>query len=143
MRFFALLTALFVLSACTTLKGGALRPFYTPAVLAPEDGTVASNIPYRTGEGTHPEKHTLDLYRPNGSGWPVLVFFHGGSFVGGAKAKRLGPHDIYGNIGRFYAARGYGVAVVNYRLQPEVTWVEELDDVAAAVSWVVHESPFY
>ncbi len=36
-----------------------------------------------------------------------------------------------------------GVAVVNYRLQPSVTWVDELDDVAAAVSWVVRESRSY
>lgn len=143
LRFFALLAAVAVLSACATAKGVALRPFYTPAVLAPEVGTVILDIHYRTGEGADPDKHTLDLYRPKGSGWPVPVFFHGGSFEGGDKAKRLGPHDIYGNIGRFYAARGYGVAVVNYRLQPGVTWVDELDDVATAVSWVVHQSPSY
>src|SRR5262249_20796268 len=44
--------------------------------------------------------------------------------------------DIYGNIGRFYASHGIGVAVISYRLQPKVAWPEQITDVARAVAWV-------
>jgi acetyl esterase/lipase len=44
--------------------------------------------------------------------------------------------DVYGNIGRFYAARGIGVAVINYRLQPTVGWRDQVADVARALAWV-------
>ena len=61
---------------------------------------------------------------------------HGGSWVEGDKALEIGSFDPYQNIGRFYAARGVGVAVINYRLQPEVTWREQVEDVARAVGWL-------
>ena len=66
----------------------------------------------------------------------MMVFVHGGGWVEGDKALRFGGQDVYGNIGRFYAARGIGVAVISYRLQPQVTWREQVDDVASAVAWV-------
>lgn len=100
----------------------------------------------------HP-KHRLDLFLPadpadsgteiegeprseGDRGWPVLVFVHGGGWTEGDKGHEVGGQDIYGNIGRFYAARGFGVAVVNYRLQPSVHWREQAADVARAVVWL-------
>ncbi len=44
--------------------------------------------------------------------------------------------DVYGNIGRFFASQGIGVAIINYRLQPHVTWREQVQDVAQATAWV-------
>jgi acetyl esterase/lipase len=41
---------------------------------------------------------------------------------------------VYGNIGRFFAAHGVGTAVVSYRLQPEVGWQDQVDDVERAVA---------
>ncbi len=100
------------------------------------------------------DKHRLDLFRPAGStgsigstgstgstataetGWPILVFVHGGGWTSGDRALTVGGRDVYGNIGRFFAARGVGVAVISYRLQPEVSWREQLDDVGAALRWV-------
>jgi acetyl esterase/lipase len=55
----------------------------------------------------------------------------------GDKSLRIGGEDIYGNIGRFYASQGIGVAVINYRLQPEVNWRQQVEDVAKATGWVV------
>ena len=80
--------------------------------------------------------YKLDLYLPATSGWPVIVFVHGGNWDSGSKDLRAGGADVYANIGRFYASRGIGVAVINYRLQPRVQWPEQVDDVRAAVSWV-------
>ena len=66
----------------------------------------------------------------------MFVFVHGGNWDAGDKGLRVGGVDVYGNIGRFYAARGIGVAVINYRLQPAVNWREQVKDVAAATDWV-------
>ena len=80
--------------------------------------------------------HKLDLYLPATRDWPVIVFVHGGNWDSGSKDFRAGGADVYINIGRFYASRGIGVAVINYRLQPRARWPGQVDDVRAAVSWV-------
>ncbi len=59
--------------------------------------------------------HTLDLYLPTQREWPVIVFVHGGGWDSGDKNYRAGGADVYANIGRYYATRGIGVAVINYR----------------------------
>jgi acetyl esterase/lipase len=66
----------------------------------------------------------------------VIVFVHGGGWDSGDKDFRAGGADVYANIGRFYAARGIAVAVINYRLQPRVKWPEQVEDVRTAFSWV-------
>jgi acetyl esterase/lipase len=112
----------------------AVRLFYREAVL-PEH-QVHKELIYWTGPDTDLRKHRLDFYVPKGRDWPVLIFVHGGSWRSGDKALQFGAADPYGNIGRFYAARGIGVAVINYRLQPRVTWREQIKDVARALAWV-------
>jgi para-nitrobenzyl esterase len=48
-------------------------------------------------------------------GWPVLVFLHGGAFIGGASSDALDGHDLYD--GRSLAEAGRAVVVtVDYRL---------------------------
>jgi acetyl esterase/lipase len=80
--------------------------------------------------------HMLDLYLPPLKDWPVIVFVHGGNWDSGGKDLRAGGADIYANIGRFYASRDIGVAVINYRLQPRVRWTDQVEDVRAALAWV-------
>lgn len=113
-----------------------LKPFYSNAELDQTAADVRLDVPYRTDADAHPAKHRLDLFLPGDGGWPMLAFVHGGSLEKGDSAQRLAGHDIYRNIGRFYAARGVGVALINYRLQPEVNWVGQVDDVATAVAWL-------
>ncbi len=108
-----------------------VRLLYRPA---PEPARVLHDLSYRDGSD-HP-KHRLDLFLPQGENWPVLVFIHGGGWQNGDKALEVSGADVYANIGRFYAGRGIGTAVINYRLQPEVGWPEQLLDVAHAVGWV-------
>lgn len=105
------------------------------------DDQVIRDIPYRVDDGADASKHRLDLFLPEppqrrDDPWPVIVFAHGGGWTSGDKALRAGGRDVYGNIGRYFAARGIGVAVVNYRLQFDVTWREQVADVADAVGWV-------
>ena len=99
-----------------------------------EEEQVRRDICYREGSGD--EKHRLDIYLPAGADFPVLIFIHGGGLASGDKGLRVSGADVYGNIGRFYASQGIGVAVINYRLQPKATWREQVEDVAHATSWV-------
>lgn len=103
---------------------------------APEPGRVIRDVAYWQAPEADPEKHRLDLFLPQGDGFATLLFVHGGGWTEGDKGLVVGGADVYGNIGRFYADRGYGVAVINYRLQPAVTWRQQVEDVARALAWV-------
>jgi acetyl esterase/lipase len=119
----------------------AIRLFYREMVLPREQ--VYSDLIYWSGPDADQRKHRLDFYIPKGRGWPVLIFVHGGSWRRGDKAQKFGGADPYGNIGRFYAARGIGVAVANYRLQPKVTWREQVQDIARVLAWVYGHAKEY
>ncbi|MDQ3171105.1 MAG: alpha/beta hydrolase [Acidobacteriota bacterium] len=94
---------------------------------------VILDVPY-AGPGSTASQR-LNLFLPERTGWPLVVFVHGGSWDEGSKDLRVGGADIYNNIGRYLAANGIGVAVAGYRLLPHVTWQTQTADVAAAVHW--------
>jgi acetyl esterase/lipase len=131
----SLILVLLGTTGCTAVAYRIGVPFFYRRADLPET-QIVRDLPYRTGPGADREKNRLDLYRPTGRGWPVMVFIHGGGWTSGDKSFRAGGADIYANIGRFYAARGIGVAVISYRLQPDVAWPAQLADVAHAVAWV-------
>jgi len=136
-RFLLLLLLATLSTGCTAVRWAGIQMFYEPAPLL--GGRVVRDLPYlEDGENQVP-KHRLDLFLPATDAtapWPTILFVHGGGWTSGDKALRVGGADIYGNVGRFYAAHGLGVAVINYRLQPEVTWKEQVADVASATAWV-------
>lgn len=82
--------------------------------------------------GDHP-RQALDLYLPLGEppneGWPVLLFFYGGSWQSGSRSE-------YRFLGEALAARGILTAVADYRLYPEVRYREFLQDSASALAWL-------
>jgi len=123
-------------SACTAVVYRVGVPFFYRRADLPAQ-QIVYDLAYWTGPEADPEKNLLDLFVPQApAGWPVLVFIHGGGWTSGDKGLRAGGADIYGNIGRFYATHGIGVAVISYRLQPQVAWPQQLADVAHAVAWV-------
>lgn len=70
----------------------------------------------------------LDLHVPvTGNRAPVVVYAHGGGFVGGV--KEMGPWASL-------PAKGFAVASIDYRLGGEARYPEPVDDVLAAISWV-------
>nr|WP_064570936.1 alpha/beta hydrolase [Gordonia sp. LAM0048] len=70
----------------------------------------------------------LDLHLPaTGGPWPVVVYIHGGSFVGGV--REMGPWNAL-------PRRGIAVASASYRLAGEVGFPEPVEDVRAAVRWL-------
>ena len=89
-------------------------------------------------EGSSHPKHRLDLYLPKDHPkFPVVVFIHGGYWRAGDRNYYSGLTGLYGTIGLSLAERGIGVAVVSYRLAPEVTIERELEDVAQAVHFTL------
>ena len=119
-RFLCLLLA-FAVSACSPLR--------TFNALVPKDpgvALVAKDQAFGPGQ-----RRRLDLYAPAGAKGPlpVIVFFYGGSWKEGDK-------ESYGWVARALAAKGFLVAVPDYRLVPEVRFPSFLEDGAAAVKWV-------
>ena len=82
-------------------------------------------------------RQKLDVYEPLGTppaaGWPVAVFFYGGTWVAGARAD-------YRFVGEALAARGVLALVADYRVYPEVTYPGFLEDSAAAVAFALEQA---
>lgn len=100
------------------------------------DSQIVKNVNYWNSPNADPVKNRLDLFLPTGKNWPIFVFVHGGEWISGDKSLKVMGADIYGNIGRFFAANGIGVAVISYRLMPETNWKSQIMDVARAIYWV-------
>jgi acetyl esterase/lipase len=114
------------LSACSPL-----RTFNT---LVPKDGG-AQLVERGASFGAHPRQR-IDVYRPRlrraaqaGAPLPIILFLYGGSW-------QSGEREGYGFAGRALAARGFMVAIPDYRLVPEVRFPSFLEDNAAALRWV-------
>jgi acetyl esterase/lipase len=79
----------------------------------------------------------LDLYEPKGRGTtrvPGLIFIHGGAW-------RSGKREDYRAYTTWFAARGYVVATVSYRLQQVAKFPAALEDCKAAVRWMRANAP--
>ena len=121
-------------TGCEVGKRVVITPFYRTFPLP--ESRIVRNVAYVEGPDAHPVKHRLDLFLPKQKDFTTVVFVHGGNWVEGDKSLHVSGADLYANIGRFLAAHGYGAAVVNYRLLPDVAWDAQPADVARAVKWV-------
>ncbi len=91
---------------------------------------VARDVSY----GAH-ERQRLDVFAPTPADGPrpVLLYVHGGGFVGGDKRT---PGTPYQDNVALWAVR-HGLIGINmtYRLAPQFPWPAGAEDVAAAVAW--------
>lgn len=110
------------LAACSPLKSfNAIVPKDGGVALAARDAAYGSDARQR-----------LDIYAPSEAARgarPIIVFIYGGSWQTGSK-------DGYGFAARALAARGFVVAVPDYRLVPAVRFPGFVEDCAAAVKWM-------
>ncbi|HEX8610664.1 MAG TPA: alpha/beta hydrolase [Telluria sp.] len=82
-------------------------------------------------------RHKLDVYSPEDStAAPVVVFFLGGNWT-------RGEREDYAFVGRALASRGIVAVIPDFRLHPEVSYPDFLDDSARAVAWTVREIARY
>lgn len=99
-----------------------------------KDIRIITDIKYGTNE-----RNSLDIYLPSSSEqkhFPVIMYVHGGCWETGDK-------DMYGSIGRYYAGKGIGVVIINYRLSPEVKHPAHIEDTAQAFAWVCNNIASY
>ena len=76
-------------------------------------------------------RHRLEFFAPQtAEPFPVLLFVSGGGWAAGSR------HWI-AEIGEHFSTLGFGVALVDHRLAPQVTPKEQAQDVAAAFEWIV------
>ncbi len=106
------------------------------ATLSIPDGiTEITDLEYL--EGGH-RYHKLDVYYPEGTDkkLPVIIDVHGGGWAYGDK-----------ELNKIYcltlAKKGYTVFNMSYRLYPEVNAKQQLEDVAAALSWIRNNMSSY
>jgi len=108
------------------LAAASCAPVDALNAITPDEGTRRiAGLRYAEGP-----RGTLDLYLPPGGTAgeaPLLVFFYGGGWRSGAK-------EDYRFLGTAFAARGWVVAIPDYRLAPEVRWPAFAEDGAAAVA---------
>ena len=81
------------------------------------------------------ERHRLDVFSPTGvSNKPVLLFMHGGAYVGGD--KHLAGSPFYSNIGAWAARNGMVGVNMTYRLAPQAKWPAAQEDIGRAIAWI-------
>src|SRR6266545_6369889 len=90
-------------------KMAALTFFVALTYLAPLTlfgATFELDIPYVAGGGA---KQQLDLFLPDGKGFPTVMFVHGGSLTEGDRMEAP-----YRQIGEAFQKSGIGCAVISY-----------------------------
>ncbi len=108
---------------------------YADLVDAPpyDDVTVASNLAFGSDPLQKLDVYTLNA-APAGDRRPVLLFVHGGGFVGGSKA---GNGYYPQNVTAWAARNGYVGVNMDYRLAPGAGWTAGSADIASAIAWVL------
>lgn len=99
------------------------------------DYKTISNISYINENDSNKykqERCKLDIYHPVDSGYPTLIWFHGGGLTGGNKHF---PAEIMN--------QGIAIVAVNYRLSPKAQNPDYINDAAKAVAWVYNNIEKY
>jgi acetyl esterase/lipase len=90
----------------------------------PDDAKVLLNLPYV--ENGHAQQK-LDLYLPAQPKGPLLVWIHGGGWVGGTKDKPPGLALV---------KNGVTLASVEYRFSQHAIFPAQIEDCKAAIRWL-------
>lgn len=111
---------------------------YTPlAARASKEGV---RIERELAYGAHPRQR-LDVFQPQEArDADVLLFFHGGAYVRGAKSVN---GEIYDNVPTWFARHAVLALNIEYRLAPEARYPAGAEDVALAVQWALANAGRY
>lgn len=113
----------------TTFHLMARVPYLQPAANPARYGIrLERDVDYR---GTGKRYHRLDVYRPTARHpRPCVLYVHGGGFATLSKET----HRV---MALAFSSQGYVVFNANYRLGPRYRYPAPLEDVAAALLWVM------
>ncbi len=105
------------------VKSVIMAAFWLVASLA-----HAQTFSYLPGNST---KTSLDIYTFEGArNAPVMVYVHGGAWVAGDKSRVHQKDNFFGN-------RGYVFISVNYNLVPQTTVEGQLEEIDAALGYIM------
>ncbi len=106
------------------LRAHGIAPLQPRTLVAVD---VEHNLPVRLRDGG---ALALDLYRPRLPGrLPLIVTIYGGAWIFGSRADDA-------PLAERYAARGYAVAVIDYRHAPAHPFPTQIDDVDDALATI-------
>ena len=103
------------------------------AVYSTKGVEVVSDLSYKADGDFY---HDFDLYYGNSSGesLPTVLCVHGGGLVYGTK-------DLNKQMGIYLAKLGFNLVNINYRLLPDVTFTDQVKNVADAFAYIYENSP--
>lgn len=85
---------------------------------------LTKNVPYCATQ-------TLDVYQPElGSGYPVVHYIYGGSWVSGNK-------ELYATAAQLLLPHNLVVVVPTYTLHPQAHYAQQVEEVAASIAWTL------
>ena len=127
-----------VLAALVTLPAGALAQLNDTEAWASHLSNTYRVVPNVTYGTANNRENKVDLYLPRGADGPtpVLMYIHGGGWVGGSKEAnvlRLLP----------WLERGWAVANVQYRLGQVSLAPAAVEDCLCALRWVIRNAEQY
>jgi acetyl esterase/lipase len=96
--------------------------------LATHDVELSADLVYSNAGG---RPRLLDLYLPRGAArpLPVIMWLHAGGW-------RSGDRKQAPDLSRHFAAQGFAMASIDYRLSREAIFPAQLHDVKAAIRWL-------
>ncbi len=108
----------------------ATRALYAGRI-APPSPAIRSEYDIAYGPDA---RQSVDVYSKQGdTAKPVLLYVPGGGFTGGDKRM---DDTFYGNLAGWFAAQGFVVVTMNYRLAPDHGWPAGAEDVGSALAWI-------
>jgi triacylglycerol lipase len=121
--------------------GRVVDPPGTAKIYAPLQKTMSAagvsaqrDIAYGAGP-----KETLDMFGPEakGSARPIVIFVHGGGFVGGDKSRSQdgAASPFYDNVMIWAALHGMVGVNMNYELAPKAQYPVVQHEIAEVVAW--------
>lgn len=101
----------------------------------PNGVTLSADVAYSTIPGYRPM--TLDVYgAASDSLRPLVVFVHGGAWMVGDKRHSTEAFTDFPAVLADFAARGFVIASIDYRLAREAPFPAAIDDVRAALRFL-------
>lgn len=103
-----------------------MAPFNADPAMDSDVTVLGKDVAFADGD-----RKRLDIYGPKDATGPspVVMFIYGGSW-------KQGSRNDYQFVGRALAANGFIAVIPDYRLYPEVTYPDFLEDNAQAVKWI-------
>lgn len=103
--------------------------------------TAWRDVTYQVNPGYRPQ--IVDIYVPAGEGpHPLVLYIHGGGWMGG-HTRQSGAFDDFPQMLAAFAAEGFTVASVEYRLSGEASFPAQARDVFAALRFLRQNAARY